>query len=226
MKRTLYTFSFIGIIILGLFFIWHQRYAPNQYIGNLKTENKQSTPEPEIQEGDLIFQTSLSQQSKAIQLATNSKYSHCGIIYKIGDGFFVFEAIQPVQWTSLEKWIARGENGKFVIKRVKNASEVLTSTAIQKMKQVGEAFKGKNYDQAFEWSDDKIYCSELIWKVYQRATGLEIGKLQKLSDFNLTNETVKKTLVERYGNKIPMNETVISPSAIFNSEILMTVAEN
>jgi hypothetical protein len=30
----------------------------------------------EIQNGDLIFQTSLSEQSKAIQLAKKSEYSH------------------------------------------------------------------------------------------------------------------------------------------------------
>jgi len=47
-----------------------------------------------IQNGDLIFQTSLSGQSRAIQLATESKYSHCGIIYKEGSEFYVFEAVE------------------------------------------------------------------------------------------------------------------------------------
>lgn len=84
----------------------------------------------------------------------------------------------------------------------------------------------KNYDLTFEWSDDKIYCSELIWKIYQQATGIEIGKLEQLSDFDLTNEVVKKKIKERYGNKIPMNEPVISPAAIFNSDLLVTVKSN
>ena len=35
-----------------------------------------------LQTGDIIFQTSNSNQSKAIQLATHSKYSHVGILYK------------------------------------------------------------------------------------------------------------------------------------------------
>src|SRR5690606_5876902 len=35
-----------------------------------------------IQNGDIIFQTSKSSQSQAIQLATKSKYSHMGIIYE------------------------------------------------------------------------------------------------------------------------------------------------
>jgi uncharacterized protein YycO len=94
------------------------------------------------------------------------------------------------------------------------------------MKQVGDQFNGKNYDSTFEWSDDKIYCSELIWKIYQRATGIEIGKLEKLSDFDLTNEAVLKILKVRYGNKIPTEEIVISPASIFDSELLITVKSN
>ncbi len=179
-----------------------------------------------IREGDLIFQTSLSSQSLPIQLATKSKYSHCGIVYQSGGAFFVFEAIQPVKQTPLAKWIARGKNGHYVVKRLKNADQVLTPQTLAKMKQIGQTFNGKNYDLAFGWSDDKIYCSELIWKVYQRATGIEIGTLGKLSDFDLTSPTVQQKLKERYGNQIPLDETVISPAAVFDSELLVAVRSN
>lgn len=37
---------------------------------------------PQLRDGDLIFHTSQSAQSQAIQLATHSPYSHCGIVYK------------------------------------------------------------------------------------------------------------------------------------------------
>ena len=109
---------------------------------------------------------------------------------------------------------------------MKNGVTVLTPAALAKMREVAESFKGKSYDLTFEWSDDKIYCSELIWKVYQRATGIEVGKLQKLRDFDLTNPAVKAKMRERYGDNIPINETVISPAAIFDSELLMTVKSN
>lgn len=187
---------------------------------------KKTSDNEEIKNGDLIFQTSLSGQSKAIQLATNSKYSHCGIVYSENGQFYVFEAIQPVKTTLLDKWIARSENGHYVIKRLKNADQVLTANMLEKMKSEGEKFMGKNYDLTFEWSDDKIYCSELIWKIYRRATGIEIGKLERLSDFDLTNEAVKKEMKERYGDKIQMDEIVISPAAIFDSELLITVKSN
>src|SRR5690606_1742654 len=79
------------------------------------TEVKQLAQNNEIRNGDLIFQTSLSAQSKAIQLATNSKYSHCGIIYCDNGQSYVFEAVQPIKTTALDEWIARGENGHYVI---------------------------------------------------------------------------------------------------------------
>lgn len=188
----------------------------------LSCQNK-SIDEGSLKDGDIIFQTSTSEQSKAIQLATNSEYSHCGIVYKDGDDYFVFEAVQPVKTTPLDEWIARGKNSHYIIKRLKNADTFLTSENLSKMKNVGNKFKGKNYDLYFEWSDDRIYCSELIWKIYKEGTGLEIGKLQRLADFDLSHPAVQQKLKERYGNNIPKNEKVISPVAIFNSDLLYTI---
>ena len=147
-----------------------------------------------------------------------------GIIY-INDGkYYVYEAIQPVKLTPLDEWIKRGENEHFVIKRLKNSKSILTKEKMQKLKKAGEKYNGKNYDIYFEWSDDKIYCSELVWKMYKEATGLEIGKLEKLKDFDLPDKIVKSKITERYGDNIPMNEPVISPESMFNSELLNTVS--
>lgn len=226
MKKKILLVGLIALIIVGGLYCKRKYYDPKHRLDNAKKEIRTLTDNHELRDGDLIFQTSLSRQSQAIQLATKSKYSHCGIIYKDGKDYYVFEAVQPVKRTPLDKWIARGKNGKYVIKRLKNADQILTPSTLTKMKKIGEKFKGKNYDLTFEWSDNKIYCSELIWKIYQRATGLEIGKLEKLSDFDLTNEAVKQKMKERYGDKIPMNEIVISPVSIFDSELLKTVKSN
>ena len=226
MRKAIITFLIISLLIFAAIFVKQKFYDSNHKLESAETEVSELSSNDALKNGDIIFQTSLSNQSKAIQLATQSKYSHCGIIYKSGKDFYVFEAIQLVTTTPLPKWIARGENGKYVIKRLKNANLVLTPSTLQKMKEVGNEFKGKDYDLTFEWSDDKIYCSELIWKIYKRSTGIEIGKLEKLSDFDLTNSAVKSKMKERYGAKIPLNEIVISPAAIFNSENLLTVRAN
>ena len=226
MKKTILLIALIALILVGGLYAKRKYYEPKQRLENARNEVRKLTERNEIREGDIIFQTSLSRQSQAIQLATKSKYSHCGLIYKDRNEYYVFEAVQPIKQTPLNKWIARGQDGKYVIKRLKNADLVLTPATLAKMKQVGNKFKGKNYDLTFEWSDNKLYCSELIWKIYQRATGLEIGKLEKLSDFDLTNDAVKHIMIERYGKRIPLNEIVISPAAIFESELLITVMSN
>lgn len=176
-----------------------------------------------LQNGDIIFQISTSNQSKAIQIATQSRYSHMGIIYKKGDKIQVLEAVQPVKLTPLEKWIERGKHKHFVVKRLKNAEQILTPTVLKEMEKIGQSFIGKKYDLAFNWSDEKIYCSELVWKVYKRGANTEIGNLETLKDFNLSHQVVKQKLTERYGKNIPMNEPVISPATMFNSPKLITV---
>ena len=48
--------------------------------------------------------------------------------------------------TPLDSWIKRGQNDHFVVKRLKNANQLLTPGNLVKMKKVGETFKGKDYD--------------------------------------------------------------------------------
>jgi hypothetical protein len=174
-------------------------------------------------EGDIIFQTSLSSQSAAIQAATNSRYSHVGIVYLQEGAPYVYEAIGPVTFTPLDAWIARGDESHFVVKRLKDADRVLTAEALEKMKAVGKRFEGKPYDLVFQWTDEKIYCSELVWKIYKGALGIEVGSLQNMRDFDLTDRRVKLKVEERYGDDVPLDETVISPASIFQSPLLTTV---
>jgi hypothetical protein len=177
--------------------------------------------------GDIIFQTSLSGQSEAIQLATHSKYSHCGLIFWDNGQCFVAEAGKQVTLTPIDDFIDRGKDGKYVVKRLKNSDEVFTTPGIlEKMTTLYyDKFANKPYDIYFEWSDDKIYCSELVWKIYKETVNIEIGELEVLGDFDLTNEKVKQKMKERYKDNVPVNEKVISPGTMFNSEKLITVME-
>lgn len=227
MKKIFLLSATLTLLFLSVFYIKQNATQTAQKItSNSSTEVETPIENDEIQNGDLIFHASLSTQSKAIQFVTGSPYSHCGIIYKEGADYFVFEAVQPVKSTPLEDWIKRGEDGKYVIKRLKNATEILTPQVLSKMKEIGNQFVGRNYDLAFEWSDNKVYCSELIWKIYQRATGLEIGKVQQFKDFDLSNELIQKMIKERYGDDFPMEEKVVTPAAIFESPLLVEVELN
>ena len=139
-------------------------------------------------------------------------------MYEEGGNWQVLEAVQPVKRTRLADWVARGQGSHFVTKRLSDAHAVLSS-----LKAAGQTLLGHNYDLYFGWSDDRIYCSELIWKVYERGLDRRLGQLQQLHDFDLSNPAVQVKLRERYGRNLPLAETVISPVSIFNSPELVIV---
>jgi hypothetical protein len=82
MKRKLIVLlGVIGLIVL-LFFYFK--------LDNILTQNDTRLINDEkFQNGDIVFHISKSEQSEAIQLATKSEYSHCGLIYKKENDFFV-----------------------------------------------------------------------------------------------------------------------------------------
>ena len=170
--------------------------------------------------GDIVFHTSTSAQSVAVQSATHSLYSHMGIVLIKEGRPVVLEAVQPVKYTDLKTWLNRGKGQQYVIKRL---TSPIKPAAVSKLDQEAKRYLGKPYDLTFEWSDDRIYCSELVWKLYKSALGIELAPLAKLGSFDLTAPAVKAKLKERYGNRIPLNEPVIAPSAIFDSTLLTTV---
>ncbi len=176
-----------------------------------------------FQTGDIIFHISKSQQSLSIQKATHSPYSHMGMIVNKNNQTWVLEAIQPVQYTALNQWIARGENAHYVVKRLKQPLNVPQKT---KLVQNAEKYLGKPYDIYFEWDDRAIYCSEIVWKAYQHALGIELSPLQKLKQFDLKQYEVQRLMRQRYGQNIPLNEQVIAPKAIYDSKLLKEIFRN
>lgn len=120
---------------------------------------------PQVRDGDIIFHTSKSAQSIAVQHATRSRYSHMGVIFLRNSTPFVFEAVSTVKFTPLDAWISRGVNKHFVVKRFHSG---LNASEVSRLKQGIAAFEGRPYDLTFEWSDDRTYCSELVWKLYMR----------------------------------------------------------
>lgn len=175
-----------------------------------------------LKNGDIVFQNSQSAQCKAVELATHSQYTHCGIIFYKNGLCYVLEAVQPVMYTLLDEWVKRGKKNHFAVKRLKDRI-LLTDSVTDAMQKFGERFLEKDYDIYFGWEDEKIYCSEQVWKIYKKAVGIELGSLRRMKDFDLTSDEVKRIMQQRYGNNIPYEEQVIAPSDIFESDLLETI---
>ncbi len=164
-----------------------------------------------FQDGDIIFHKSQSSQSSAIEEATGSPWSHVGIIVKNGTDTYVAEAIQPVTITSLRSFVSRGKNSEFRVYRFKHYNN---QTMKFKLYSTLKTYYGKNYDIYFEFGDERIYCSELVYKVFKTVTGAEIGRLQKMKELNLTGPHVQKLIQDRLtdiGKELDPNELIITP---------------
>ncbi len=165
----------------------------------------------EFQDGDIIFHKSQSSQSAAIGEATGSPWSHVGIIVKNGTDTYVAEAIQPVTVTSLRSFVSRGKNSEFRVYRFKHYNN---TTMKLKLYSTLKTYYGKNYDIYFEFNNERIYCSELVYKVFKIVTGQEVGRLQKMKELNLTGPHVQKLIQDRFtdiGKVLDPNELIITP---------------
>jgi hypothetical protein len=214
--------SVLSILAISLLLVSVWASVPSISSGSFD-KIKKSNAFDQLQEGDIIFQTTYSHQSQAIQMATHSKYSHVGILFRKEGRWFVYEAIQPVVATPLVEFIRHGTGGQFVVKRLKDSEKLLTDAIKAKMREEALEHLGKDYDIYLAWDDTQMYCSELVWKIYQRALDVEIGEPLPLSNYDLSHDIVNAQLKARFGSTIPMDELMISPGAMFESEELETV---
>ena len=169
--------------------------VPRREVGPLKT-------------GDLVFQTSRSRQSVAIQAATDSPLSHVGLVEVTPAGVFVVEAVQPVRRVGFAAWKARGVGGRLLVLRPEGVAEA-------------RRHLGKPYDWRFGWGDEAMYCSELARKAYSAAAGVDLGKLERLGELRL--ERLGPALRQRYGGRVPLHLELITPASLAADERLAVV---
>jgi hypothetical protein len=175
--------------------------------------------EKPLKNGDIVFIVNPSGQGKAIQLATKSKYTHVGIVLIENGKPMVYHAVEPVKKNTFEEFVDMSADGKYHIRRLKDQT-LLTDEVLKKILTEAKSKLGIHYDLGFNWSDEELYCSEFVWKLYNHALGIDIGALRPLKDFDLTHPAVKQIMKRRYGKKIPYNEKMISPGDMYDSQLL------
>lgn len=171
-------------------------------------------PIEDVREGDVIFQTSLSQQSPLIKMGTRSTITHCGVVVMKDGKPYVLETQKTLVLTTLKKFIARGKDGKYWHKRPK----------LDNIKIKYSGYLGKSYDLAFKFDNGKFYCSELIYDVYLNQLGVELCKPKKIDDYLIlgTHRIPKiKRAMEKRG--ITMEQYAVAPVDVFNSKELKFV---
>ncbi len=173
-----------------------------------------------VQSADIIFQVSSSSQAPAVALASGSPVTHVGLISVEGDKVTVIEAVEPVREIPIEEFIDHG--GMWGVYRLKDAPKRNSwrSSIVARAR----SMKGKHYDGLFGWGDDRIYCSELVWKAYHRGAGIKLVDEQLIGDLNLSLPPVQKLIKRRTGGKgVNLNEKIVTPGSLYESDKLERV---
>lgn len=174
----------------------------------------QDEPITDVREGDVIFQTSQSRQSPLIQIGTRSHITHCGIVV-IKDGKpYVLETLKTLVLTPLDKFIARGKDGKYWLKRSDR----------ENIKIKYAHYLGKPYDSAFSFDNNIYYCSELVYDIYKNQLGIELCEPRQVQDY-LILCTDKLPIIEKEMARrgITAEQYAIAPVDIFESKYLNSV---
>lgn len=183
----------------------------------LAVSGRTRAAEPALQDGDLVFETSSSAQSAAIQWATSSPWSHVGIVAVDRNGVAVIEALGKVTRTPWAAWRRRARRGgELLVLRPRLPREARAAAAAR-----ARDFLGKPYDARFGWGDDRIYCSELVVKAYERAAGISLGRRERLGDLRLLG--IESAAERRWGGPIPRDLRLVTPASLAADGRLGTV---
>lgn len=174
---------------------------------------------PEVRAGDLVFHRSRSAQSRVIAEVTGSELTHVGIVLERDGALEVLEAGAPVQWTPLDAWIARGAEGRVEVRRLR---EPPTAAQLEALRREGERLVGRPYDARFEWGDRRVYCSELVHLVFERAMRVQLTTPQRWRDLPLS-ASARRLAARRLGRLPRPAERVVTPVALAESALLVTV---
>lgn len=162
----------------------------------------------DFQEGDILLQHGASSLNSVIADVSNSQYSHCGIIAKKDGNIYVIEAANSVIYTPVKRWLNRGADRKFTQVRPKN----LSKDQIKKVIKEADKFLGRAYDIQYEMADDRIYCSELVYKAFLNGCNIEVGKKETLGSLKWRpHEDFIRSIT---GGKLPLDRVMVTPESL------------
>ena len=174
----------------------------------------QDAPITDIREGDVIFHTSQSSQSPLIQIGTRSHITHCGIVVVKEGKHYVLETLKTLVLTPLDKFILRGKDGKYWLKR-SDKEDIKIDYA---------HYLGKSYDFAFSFDNDIYYCSELVYDIYKRQLGIELCTPKQIGDYLILGTDKLDKIEEAMSRRgITKEQYAVAPVDIFESEHLYNV---
>jgi len=164
------------------------------------------------QEGDVVFQ-SLPHDGDivdAIEGITRSPYSHCGVVLRNDKNqWVVIESIMNVHETPLFLWMLRGRGGAFAAYRLDSKY----SSLIPEFKKDLLSYLGHQYDYNYDMTNGQtVYCSDLVYLAFEKASGEKMGTLEKLGDLDW--KPYEHFIEYDQAGKLPLDRVMITPASL------------
>lgn len=193
-------------------------------MNRLETQRIVSEITKDLREGDILFARIPRYLFKKVAQATASWTNHVGIVLKCDGKWVVAESVIPfVQLTPLEKFLRRCDSGYLCLKRL---NFELTATQIQAIYSEVHKQIGTLYHLGFNFDTRRTFCSKLVYEVFQRALGVEVGQIQRFRDLLETHpnpKQAKRFWWWYFWGFIPWERRFVSPANQLNAGILNTV---
>lgn len=209
----------ILILLAGIVYCWNA--LPHAMVwADIKAKLYDPTANLDIRPGDIIFQDIHGQLFRVIEEVSGSRLTHCGIIVRQQGELYVLEAIGPVMLTPLKAWVHRGIGSRFTVVRLKAPHRARVPAIIR----AGFTYLNRPYDFQYEMTDDKIYCSELVYKAVEAAAGIRLGPLRRLGDLKWQRHEAFIRMLT--GGELPLERTIITPGDLAVSDQVDVVYSN
>ncbi len=181
----------------------------------------------QIKKGDLLFQDlDCGPVCDAIESVTHgidgADLSHVAIVSRIEKGkVYVVEAFsEGVEEVKFDDFVSRAydkhHNPKILVGRVKLDQKLIDAAVGRAM-----ALIGHKYDPAFDISDNRYYCSELLYEAFRDADSKPIFELNPMTFIDPKTQKTSEAWIKYFkdiNTKIPEGGMGLNPGSISRSK--------
>ncbi len=177
----------------------------------------------QLRVGDVVFIRIPLLLFTKVADSTGSWTNHVGVVVDMsGSEPVIAESTFPLsRTTTLSRFVARSEKGRFAIARLPQA---LTERQQQDILQASRKRMGVWYDTGFNLHSNGQFCSRFVYEVLEEAVGVQVGRIETFRELLASNPQADMGFwrIWYFGN-IPWERQTVTPASLLQGGRLRLV---